>query len=142
MVDRWKPPEPTDSYYDSGSEIALMSMEAHERAHRKAAEAVKRFGSRARFLIGDSTEMANRVPDGSLDFAFIDGDHSREGVERDIRAWLPKVRQGGIIGGHDYDRPDKGDVTGAVQSMFGGFVKLGQDNTWWVRTFAEKKYPV
>lgn len=41
----------------------------------------------------------------SLDFVWIDGDHSYEAVINDINAWLPKVKPGGWIGGHDYNHP-------------------------------------
>jgi hypothetical protein len=40
--------------------------------------------------------------DGSLDFVFLDADHSYEAVMRDIASWLPKVRAGGVLAGHDY----------------------------------------
>lgn len=49
-----------------------------------------------------SVEAARRVPDGSLDFVFIDADHAYESVCADIDAWLPKVRPGGTLAGHDY----------------------------------------
>jgi len=38
-----------------------------------------------------------------LDFVYIDGDHSREAVKLDIQLYYPKVKYGGVIGGHDYD---------------------------------------
>ena len=41
-------------------------------------------------------------PDGSVDFCFIDADHTPKGVRRDMTAWWPKVRAGGLLGGHDY----------------------------------------
>ena len=45
----------------------------------------------------------------SLDFCYIDGDHSLEGIYTDIYAWTPKVRIGGVIAGHDYkDGPRSG----------------------------------
>jgi len=50
----------------------------------------------------DSAEAAAIFPDGSVDFCFIDADHSYAGVLRDITAWWPKVRPGGTIGGHDW----------------------------------------
>lgn len=37
-----------------------------------------------------------------FDLVFIDGDHSYEGVSRDIEMFLPLVNKGGVIGGHDY----------------------------------------
>ena len=38
----------------------------------------------------------------SLDLVFIDGDHSYDAVVDDIEAWEPKVRPGGVLGGHDF----------------------------------------
>lgn len=52
----------------------------------------------------DSVEAAARFEDRSLDFVFIDGDHEHASVCADIRAWLPKVKRGGVIAGHDIDR--------------------------------------
>lgn len=43
-----------------------------------------------------------------VDFLFIDGDHSYEGVKRDFELWSPLVRSGGLIAFHDM-RPDHPD---------------------------------
>lgn len=53
-------------------------------------------------LVRDWTHKAALdVADGSLDFVFVDADHSYEGCRDDIVNWTPKVRKGGIIAGHD-----------------------------------------
>ena len=44
----------------------------------------------------------NLIPDGSLDFVYIDGDHTAKGVILDLLIWLPKVRCGGLVLGDDY----------------------------------------
>jgi hypothetical protein len=49
-----------------------------------------------------SVAAAELYEDGSLDFVFIDAGHKYEEVYADIVAWLPKVKKGGWIGGHDY----------------------------------------
>ena len=49
----------------------------------------------------DSIKAASFVPD--VDFVFIDGGHLEKQVTEDINTWLPKVKKGGIIAGHDYD---------------------------------------
>lgn len=49
-----------------------------------------------------SVDAADDVEDGSLDFVYLDGNHAYEYVVADIAAWLPKIRSGGIIAGHDY----------------------------------------
>lgn len=63
-----------------------------------------------------SVEAAKDVPDGSLDFVYIDAAHDYDNVKLDIKAWEPKVRVGGIICGDDfYDFPSgKGGVMQAA----------------------------
>jgi len=51
-----------------------------------------------------TSEKAARVmADHIFDFVFIDGDHQYSYASRDIDMWLPKVKPGGIIGGHDFE---------------------------------------
>lgn len=51
-----------------------------------------------------SRKAASLIEKESLDFAYIDGDHSDgpNGVGTDIEIWEKKVRVGGIVSGHDY----------------------------------------
>lgn len=51
----------------------------------------------------NSQKAHELVDDNSLAAVFIDGDHSYSGCYADIQNWLPKVRSGGFIGGHDYN---------------------------------------
>lgn len=59
-----------------------------------------------RMIKGKSVDVAKTFEDGSLDFVYIDADHSYEAVKEDYNAWLPKVRKGGVIAGHDYGEND------------------------------------
>ena len=52
----------------------------------------------------DSSAFAKSFQDRSVDFVFIDGDHSYLGVSKDINEWLPKIKPGGWMGGHDYNQ--------------------------------------
>jgi hypothetical protein len=49
-----------------------------------------------------SVEAAKLYDDESLDFVFIDGAHDYANVYADIKAWLPKVKKGKILSGHDW----------------------------------------
>jgi SAM-dependent methyltransferase len=51
--------------------------------------------------IGDSVEMSTKIEDESMDIIFIDANHTYNGVKRDIESYLPKVKKGGILCGHD-----------------------------------------
>lgn len=68
-----------------------------------------------------SLEAADRFPDGSLDFVFIDAAHDFDSVLADIRAWLPKVRPDGVLAGHDYGSRRRG-VIRAVEAGLGGAI--------------------
>lgn len=73
-------------------------------------------------------EAAEHVPDGSLDFVFIDGDHRYEAVKQDIADWAPKVRKGGLVSGHDID---KYPVECAVRAMYAAY-ETGANSVWMV----------
>lgn len=49
-----------------------------------------------------STDAAQQIPDGSLDFVYIDAAHDLPSVIADLKAWTPKVRAGGVVSGHDF----------------------------------------
>jgi len=49
-----------------------------------------------------SEEASKKFKDKSLDFVFLDGSHEYEDVKSDILSWLPKVKSGGILAGHDF----------------------------------------
>lgn len=52
-----------------------------------------------------SMEVVDKYEDESIDFIFIDGNHEYEFVYEDIKYWLPKVKSGGVLSGHDYHYP-------------------------------------
>jgi hypothetical protein len=69
----------------------------------------------------DTAAAAERFADGSVDFLYVDASHSYEGVVRDLIAWFPKVREGGLIAGDDWCFSARGErtVRNAVVDFFG-----------------------
>lgn len=72
------------------------------------------YASEVKFIVGNShdavtlravrEQLLNALPGATpapLDFLFLDGDHSREGVELDFIMYSGLVRPGGWIGFHD-----------------------------------------
>lgn len=51
-----------------------------------------------------SIAALDRFEPASIDFAYVDGDHSYEGVKADLRALFPKMRVGGVMAFDDYHR--------------------------------------
>lgn len=48
-----------------------------------------------------SLEAAATYADNSIDFIMIDGEHTYEAVKADIQAFLPKMKNGGVMTGDD-----------------------------------------
>lgn len=65
-------------------------------------EKIRKFGRRADMIKCTSQEASIETADNSLDFVYIDANHMSPMVDRDLELWYPKVRPGGIFGGHDY----------------------------------------
>ncbi len=53
-------------------------------------------------LKGRTSAVIDEIPDQSLDFAYIDGDHTLRGITIDLIQVLPKIKDGGLIGGDDF----------------------------------------
>jgi hypothetical protein len=50
----------------------------------------------------DIAKAADRFVDGSLDFIYLDGNHTYEFVLRDLYTWFPKLRPGGLFACNDF----------------------------------------
>jgi hypothetical protein len=90
-VDAWAP-YPGYADHQTAEEL--------ERAYRKALTTLQPY--RCSLMKMFSVEAATRVPDRSLDFVYLDANHTYEGLWADLEAWVPKVKVGGLIAGHDY----------------------------------------
>jgi hypothetical protein len=79
---------------------------------------VKRFSGNPAVKIHrqESVEASTMFPNDYFDLVYIDANHAFDFVLQDIRAWLPKVKRGGWIGGHDFESEG---VYKAVAQAFG-----------------------
>lgn len=80
-----------------------------------------------------SVQASRQFDDETLDFVFIDADHTYESVKADIAAWWPKVKPGGILAGHDFCDEFPG-VEQAVNEFFDGRDVIRRrypPRSWW-----------
>jgi uncharacterized Rossmann fold enzyme len=137
MVDSWSSAERDSDYAKTGDFHAGLTVEQQEQFAAEAAGNIAFADNRALIMRESSIEAANRCHDGSLDFVFIDADHSYRGCKDDIEAWLPKLKPRGLICGHDYNNTayDFG-VNRAVDEFIaasGLTLELGENFTWFAR---------
>jgi len=81
-----------------------------------------------------SVKAASLFPDKYFDFVYIDANHRYESVYADICAWLPKVKDGGILGGHDYNHKQ---VKQAISEVLGTIIqprnREGKHGRVWIK---------
>jgi len=75
-----------------------------------------------RVMSQSSVEASMPFADASLDFVFIDAAHDFESVRDDIAAWLPKVKPGGVLAGHDFG--EEGVMRAVIQAKLPGLAAM------------------
>jgi hypothetical protein len=129
-VDTWQPGNPSldppvtgrrgpdDDGYRSYAEVDM------EAAYEWALTLAARYPRRLQVMrMGTLTAAERMVPD-SLCAVFVDGDHRTEAVKADIRAWLPAIKRGGWLTGHDAGHHS---VKAALDDVCPGYVVYDGD---------------
>lgn len=96
LVDCWEPQDPAE-YQD----VQNQGPSYHQHNFAQVTALVKA-NPRAEILRGFTPTAASHFADASLDFVYLDANHSYLAVRDDLRAWYPKVKPGGLLAGHDY----------------------------------------
>jgi len=114
-----------DPYQDEMDKIS-----GNER-YKSAQRYLKNYKDKIEFIRKTSIEAVNKVPD-NIDFLYIDGSHDYEHVKKDIELYYPKVKQGGIIGGHDFWASTNGVCKAVLEFVEDKKLKLnGEITDWW-----------
>lgn len=95
MIDPWR-------HLPGWNKPANQPDDVFERFFEEAMEKTSAQADKRIVLRGTTSEVAGRIPDQTLDFAYIDGDHTLHGIAIDLVRLYPKVREGGCIGGDDF----------------------------------------
>ena len=95
-IDAWQA-QPTTDYLDIGN----VTQAKHDENYNETRQRLSGF-EHVIVMRQTSAAAAALIPDKSLDMIYLDANHSPEHIREDIKLWLPKVRPGGLLGGHDY----------------------------------------
>jgi len=90
-VDPWCEEITQDEHY-RGSDSAFNLFKEH----------TSRFDIKPNIIRNISSIAVEEFEDSSLDWVFIDGDHSTSAVLEDLKLWSKKIKRGGILSGHDW----------------------------------------
>jgi hypothetical protein len=124
LIDPWKY-ESSEEYSETiyggekgGSQAAMDAM--HDAVLRRFRREVRE--GRVVVHRGTSAEVGPRIPEGSLDWVYIDGNHLYEFARADLESFYPRVRTGGFLTGDDYAPGGwwKGGVMRAVDEFVAG----------------------
>jgi cephalosporin hydroxylase len=94
-VDPWAKIEGYEEDYD------------HEANYREAHHRLSPYLDRVQMIRDTSLRAAALLHDESMDFVYLDANHSYEAVRDDLIAWWPKVKRGGMLAGDDYGIVDE-----------------------------------
>lgn len=136
MVDSWE--GDGAAYRDRADFHNSLSQDQQDAACFYAGKCTDFAGDRRRIIRKRSVDAAGDISNASLDFVFLDAGHDYESVRDDIDAWLPKLKPGGLLCGHDYDHPDfpewgVKEAANEFAEKHGLRVSTGDNFTWFIR---------
>jgi hypothetical protein len=95
MIDIWRPL--SEKEYDDAT-----NNKNYINAYSQAMDNIKGYEDKTFMLRMRGKDAVNLFADESLDFIYIDANHTYEAVIEDLTQWYPKIKPGGLIMGHDY----------------------------------------
>lgn len=90
-----------DPYQPYGNWKRFVDIDSLESAKKQAQVNISNL-TNAELIVKTSLLASESFEDESLDFVFIDGNHSFESAYNDIVTWYPKVKNGGLFSGDDF----------------------------------------
>lgn len=94
------------------------------------------FSDKVEIIQENSDGAKEKITDNSLDFIFIDGDHSYDAALFDMKTYWPKVKKGGLFAGHDTGMAAVDNAIAHTRKDFNITtpVQYGENNIWyWVK---------
>jgi len=94
---------------------------------------LRKFVNKYYIISKKSDDAVDEIP-SNLDFVYIDGNHDYKYVKSDIENYYPKVKKGGVIGGHDFSIHHYGVCKAVIEFAEKNDLKLhGGELDWWIK---------
>ncbi len=127
-----------DPYFPQEKEPGLDGERAYKDgeyrfAKKEAEKLLDKFGNKIEWIIKTTEKGVRSISDYSLDFVYIDGCHRYESVKKDIELCYPKVKNGGMIAGHDFTNTHPGVVKAWIEKFGINNLFVGNIDVWVIK---------
>ena len=92
------------------------------------------------FVQASSIEYADTVENNSIDFVYIDAEHDYNSVKQDLSVWFPKVKIGGFLAGHDYNKEQFPGLVKAVCDFQKDVSETWPHKPMFLKTYIDSSY--
>ncbi len=126
-----------DHYRGSHDRLAQRYAEelAESNVEQMFRENMRALGITVELLVEPSRVAATRFDEGSVDRVFLDGSHDGASVAEDLEVWSTRLREDGILAGHDYSLTKHPELCAAVDAFAasqGLTVRRGPRDIYWL----------
>jgi len=102
--------------YEEGKNHYDVDQDSLEIAEKEALEKLKKYSDNIVLVRKKASEVLNEIPN-ELDFVYIDGNHQYKFIKEDINNYYSKLKDGGVIGGHDMYNGFCFEHNGVIQAV-------------------------
>lgn len=130
----------TKRYLDAGLKMyAIDPWHRRESYFKESFKLLDSYDDMCLIIREESMSALRYFKDESLDFVYIDGNHTFRYVAEDIVEWSKKVKSGGVVSGHDYYNtgPNSKNVICDVQCVVDAYIRANGIKNWYL--FGRKK---
>ena len=117
-----------EDYY-KGEIMALVDSDYYDDLHHKILQKTTQLKN-VKIIKSSSEHAVDGFEDESLDIVFIDARHDYNSCKNDILNWLPKVKRGGVLSGHDYSLSFFGSIESVNELIGFDNVAIQSNSTW------------
>ena len=75
------------------------------------------YGDRVKMIVAKNEDVVHLFPINQIDFVYLDGLHDYLSVKKDLENWYGRLKNGGCMAGHDYNKNQWSGLCRAVDEF-------------------------